>query len=258
MSETVWINGDFRDRSEARLAALSSSALYGSGVFTTVRIISGKPFLWEKHWRRLAANAVAVGIDVSEYGAAAVEAPLYELIRRNGILNGRARITAFDESPAGIWPSGSTGRTSILIMTGELREVPADFRLTFSPYRVNSASPIAGIKSCNYLENLLALDEARSRGLNEAIRLNERREIAGGCMSNVFWVKGGRIFTPSLNTGCLPGTTREFILESLDCEEAEAVYLTSAGLGIVAAARLDERGLDTSDSLRLGRLLPAG
>jgi branched-subunit amino acid aminotransferase/4-amino-4-deoxychorismate lyase len=87
-------------------------------------------------------------------------------------------------------------------------------------------------------------------------------------MSNVFWVKGGRLFTPGLNTGCLPGTTRDFILESLDCEEAEAgpdvlleaeaVYLTSAGLGIVAAARLDERGLDTSDSLRLGRLLPAG
>ena len=67
-------------------------------------------------------------------------------------------------------------------------------------------------------------------------------------MANVFWASGGQLFTPSVRTGCLPGTTREFILENLECKEveelydkvykADAVFLTSAGLGVVQASDL--------------------
>lgn len=235
----------------------SSAFLYGKGVFTTIAIYDGQPFLLEKHWRRLFSNAAKVGIDVSEYSEQSVENELAELIRKNEVTNGRARITFLDESPSELWGGYGENKTSLSILTGERREIPKNFKLTISRYRINTTSPLAGVKSCNYLEHLMALDEAKSRGFNEAIRLNERGEIASACMANVFWLKGDRLFTPSLRTGCLAGTTREYILENLGCaeveaavgelENADAIFLTSAGIGVVNVAEFDGIPMEGSD-----------
>jgi branched-subunit amino acid aminotransferase/4-amino-4-deoxychorismate lyase len=98
---------------------------------------------------------------------------------------------------------------------------------------------------------LLAHEQAKVRGFDEAIRLNERGEVTSGCVSNVFWVKEGRLFTPALSTGCLAGTTREYVLENLECSEveagvaeierADAIFLTSAGIGVVAVGEFHGR-----------------
>jgi branched-subunit amino acid aminotransferase/4-amino-4-deoxychorismate lyase len=135
-----------------------------------------------------------------------------------------------------------------------------------SPNRASSLSKLAAIKSCNYLDNLLAFEDASRSGFNEAIRLNERDEVVSACMANVFWLKNARLFTPSLKTGCLPGTTREFILESLECEEvaeseteinsADAVFLASAGVGVIRVGELDGRKLKAADHPIL-HLVPA-
>ena len=87
----------------------------------------------------------------------------------------------------------------------------------------------------------------------KAIQLNERDEIASACMANVFWLSNGKLFTPSLETGCLPGTMREFMLENLECDEVEAgieqirsadeIFLTSAGIGVTQVAEFDGRRL---------------
>ena len=134
--------------------------------------------------------------------------------------------------------------------TGDLREVPDKLRLTVSPFLVNSTSPLAGIKSCNYLENILALEEAKKRGFDEAVRLNERGEIVAACLANIFWRKNEQLFTPSLATGCLAGTTREFVLENETgfetkaglevLKNADEIFLTSAGLGICKISELVE------------------
>ena len=138
-----------------------------------------------------------------------------------------------------------------MITTGDSYAFSNDLRLTISSFTINSRSPLAGIKSCNYLENLAALDDARKRGFYEAVRRNELGEIASACSTNLFWLKNGKLFTPSLETGCLAGTTREFILENLKCEEvkageaeiytAENLFICSAGIGIVAVAALDDK-----------------
>ncbi len=235
------------------LSSASQAALYGKGVFTTAAVFGGEVFLWEKHWRRLVANARAAGIDISNWDESSLLALLRKRLAGDNIENGRARITFFDRSPSRIWSAGGTTETGISIMTGGLRRLPSNFTITVSPFRMNSASPLAGIKSCNYLENILAIDESRSRGFDEAIRLNERGEVTGFCMANIFWAKDNELFTPSLKTGCLPGTTRELVLEHLECREVEvgieelkeanAIFVTSAGVGIVQAAAHDGRKL---------------
>ena len=227
----------------------TNASLYGKGVFTTIAIRDALPFLWEKHWRRLAANAKTVGIDLSNYSRSIVSDAIASSIESEQLASGRLRITFFDERPSAIWPGGSSDSTSLSIITGGIREVADIFKLTVSPHPVNSRSLLAGVKSCNYLENLMAAEEAKNRGFHEAIRVNENGEVASSAMANVFWLKDGVLSTPSLETGCLAGTTREYVMENLDCREveagieelssADAIYLTSAGLGIVAVTEFE-------------------
>lgn len=241
----------------ASIPAASAAALYGSGVFTTVAVSNAQPFLWEKHWRRLTANAETLGIDLSEFDEKTIKNALIELIEKNKFTNGRARITFFDESASGIWHFESNKKTGFLIMTADLKPAPENLRLTVSPFRVNTASPLASVKSCNYTEKILALDEAKTRGFNEAVQLNERGAIATACFANVFWLEQEKLFTPPLAAGCLAGTTREFFLDEikkngkLECFEvesdlevlrsADAIFLTSAGLNIARVAEFDGR-----------------
>jgi branched-subunit amino acid aminotransferase/4-amino-4-deoxychorismate lyase len=125
-----------------------------------------------------------------------------------------------------------------------------------SPYNINSTSPLSGIKSCNYLENLLAWERAKNAGFDEAVRLNEKGEVSSACVANIFWVRKDIIYTPSLATGALEGTTRAFVLEQaaangIQCIEvkeginemldADECFLTSAGIGIRNVAAIDKK-----------------
>ena len=233
-----------------KLPAISSAAFYGRGIFTTVAIYNRKAFLWAKHWRRLTENAVKIGLDLSGFSDLTVENAFSEIISQNHVENGRARITFFNESASGIWSFESNNTISLLITTADFREAK-DLNLTVSPYLRNSKSPLANVKSCSYLENILALEEAKTRGFDEAVRLNERGEIASACLSNLFWITDGKIYTSALETGCLAGTTREFLLETFAIEErtttlnelneADEIFLTSAGIGIGRVGRFEEK-----------------
>lgn len=253
MHKFISLNQQIILASEANMPAISSAAFYGKGVFTTIAIKNKEPFLWEKHWCRLNENAKKLDTDLSEFAEAAVKNALAELIEKNQTKNGRARITFFDESASQIWQYETNRKTSLLITTADLGKTPEVFRLTISPFSINSTSPLAGVKSCNYLENIVALEEANERGFTEAARVNERGEIAGACMANIFWLKDEKLFTPSLKTGCLAGTTREFVLENRECfeveeragilHEADAIFLTSSGIGVAQVAEFEGKKL---------------
>lgn len=233
----------------------SQATLYGCGVFTTIRIVNGEPWLWEKHWRRLETSADRLGIDLDSENVRNIHSRVKSSIATD-VRDGMVRVSLYDGRASAMW-RGDIERTSVSILVRGPKNNERPFSLTTSPHSVNSTSPLAGLKTCNYLEQITSLDEARSRGFNEAIRLNERAHIAGACMANVFWLIDGRLFTPALSTGCLPGTTREFVLEKLECEEveadlsdldqADAIFLTSAGLAIVAVDTFNGRALPSTD-----------
>ncbi|MEP7147590.1 MAG: aminotransferase class IV [Acidobacteriota bacterium] len=265
MHESVLFNYGLLQPSEPKLSALSDALLFGKGVFTTVAIYEGEPFLWPKHWRRLKESSSKIGIDVGEFTETKTLRALDELIAANSVRNGRARITFFDQSANGPWPYRSELRTSLLIMTADRRPRPENYTLTVSPCHINSTSPLTAVKSSNYLEKILVLDEVKGRGFDEAIQLNERDEITSACMANVFWMRAGRLHTPSLSTGCIAGTTREFVLERVECGEVGAgieelrsaaeIFLTSAGLGIIQVSEFEGRKLKGESQL-ISELLP--
>jgi branched-subunit amino acid aminotransferase/4-amino-4-deoxychorismate lyase len=236
---------------------VDAALLYGRGVFTTLAVHHHQPFLWTEHWARLLDHAARTGLGKIEFDEASVRALVEKLIDANKVTEGRARVTLAATTERGIWKvkAPNERQTTLLIMTGDARAPSEDgIALTISPYRVNTLSPLAGIKSVNYLEHILAWEEARARDFDEAVTLNERGEIVSTTMANIFWVTDGKLHTPALTTGALAGTTRacvielastlsiplvEGVYELSDLGDADEIFITSAGHGIGIVTTFD-------------------
>jgi 4-amino-4-deoxychorismate lyase len=242
----------------ARAAHVEAVSLYGRGVFTTLAVHNHRPFLWPEHWARLTEHAARVGVQLSELDEASVRAALLRLIEANKVKEGRARLTLTVASEQGIWnveAAAANRKTNLLIMTGDTRTAPEEgLALTVSPYRISTHSPLTGIKSVNYLDHIIPLEEARGRDFDEAVAINERGEVVSAAVANIFWVTNGTIHTPALATGTLAGTTRACIMELAgelsiplvegvydlsDLGDAAEIFLTSSGLGVSIVTTFD-------------------
>jgi branched-subunit amino acid aminotransferase/4-amino-4-deoxychorismate lyase len=255
MHSHVIYNNQLIEATKARLLPITSAALYGRGVFTTLAIYRGHAFLWPQHWMRIIEHAGRTGVDCSGFDEETVGAALARLIEANKVKDGRARITLFGSAGRDLWKLKGTRKTELLVMTGDARVIGEEgLALTISPYRINTLSPIAGVKSINYLEHLLCWEEARVRDFDEAVTLNERGEVVSATMANLFWVIDGTIHTPALSTGALAGTTRariialaselsiphvEGVYELSQLSDADEIFLTSAGLGVAIVTTFD-------------------
>ena len=259
MHPVIYLNKVMLEATKARVAPVSSAMLYGRGVFTTVAVYHGKPFLWTRHWDRLKDHAKRISVDVTGCSEQSVGQALNKLIAVNQVQEGRARVILLARSGRDIWKTKEprARKTDLLIMTGEPQKAPAaGLSLAVSPYRVNTSSPLMGIRSLNYLEQVLSWEEAQTREFHEAVMLNERGEIVSATMANIFWVKDGTLYTPALATGAIAGVTRghaielaekqfipviEGVYELGDLVEAEEIFLTSASYGIAPVTTFDFR-----------------
>ena len=247
------------EATKARVAPVSSAMLYGRGVFTTLAIYASKPFLWPLHWERLLAHAQKLDIDLSGCTQKGVGEALQKLISVNQVKDGRARVIFLARSGRGSWNTKVAGakQTDLLIMTGDVQKIPSGgVSLAVSPYRINTSSPLTGIKSLNYLDRILSREEARSRDFDEAVVLNERGEIVSATTANIFWAKNGTVHTPNLSTGIVAGITRECVIdiaakhyiplvegvyEMTDLTDADEICLTSSVVGVAPVTTFDFR-----------------
>lgn len=259
MHAIIYLNKSMVDAAKARVAPVSSAMLYGRGVFTTVAIHHDQSFLWSEHWARLVDHAGRLDISCRELNEKDVRIALQKLISVNRVANGRARVILLARSSRHVWPAKPPGprKTDLLIMTGEAQKIPAaGLSLAVSPFRLNSFSPLAGIKSLNYLDHVLSWEEAQARDFDEAVMLNERSEVVSATMANIFWVKDGTIHTPALSTGAIAGITRgcliklaqqhfipliEGVYEMSDLTDADEIFLTSGSLGVGIVTAFDFR-----------------
>lgn len=259
MHSRIILNDELLDGASARLPAITPATLYGRGVFTTLAIHNGRPFLWQEHWARLLLHAGRANLNLSALDEEKTLRSLKNLIKANKVREGRARVTLLANTGSeGFWSlddEEGAPETHLLITTGEAHPPRADaLALTVSPYRINTLSPLTGVKSVNYLEHLLAWEDARARDFHEAVVMNERGEVVSATMANIFWVKDGTLHTPALQTGALAGTTRARILELAEdlgipviegvnelaqVGDANEIFLTSAGLGLAIVTTFD-------------------
>lgn len=259
MHPVIYLNKTMVEATKARVAPVSSAMLYGRGVFTTLAIYNSQPFRWSKHWQRLTTHASKLGIDHTGCTEKNVGEALQKLIAFNQVKEGRARVIMLARSGRDIWKTKAAGtkKTDLLIMTGDPQKVSQNgLSLAVSPYRINTFSPLSGIKSLNYLDHVLSWEEAQSRDFDEAVVLNERGEIVSATTANLFWAKNGTLHTPTFSTGAMAGVTRECVMEianrnfvplvegvyeMADLTDADEIFLTSSSLGVAPVTTFDFR-----------------
>ena len=259
MPEIVYVNGRITRPEEATVSALDRGFLYGDGLFETMRAYGGTVFRLERHLDRLYASTEVLRIRLP-HARDELAGIIRDLLARSGIAEACVRLAV----SRGVGINGlrlDGGTPTVVIWVRELTPYPASLydcgaRLLVSRYRVNSASPLPPHKTANYLLCLLARDEARAAGADEALLLNERGEIAEGATTNVFLVKDGAAATPPPGCGLLPGITREAVLGlcaegGVPCGErvlslddlpaADEVFLTNSVMEVMPVSRVNSR-----------------
>jgi branched-chain amino acid aminotransferase len=248
-----WLNGRIAPAAETTVSVTDHGLTVGDGVFETMKVVDGVPFALTRHLRRLGRSAAA--LDLDRDGCAtdeAIAAGCVELVaaaQAAGADVGRLRVTVTGgPGPAGS-ARGDEGRT-VLIVTGPIEPWQHGAAVVTVPFTRNPTGGLAGVKSTSYAENVLALARARAAGASEALFADVHGRLSEGTGSNVFVVRGGRLLTPSLATGCLAGITRELVLEVTDAEEVDdlrlddlvdgdEVFLTSSTRDVQAVAVVD-------------------
>jgi branched-chain amino acid aminotransferase len=237
---------------KVRLSPGQAGLICGWGIFTTVRISRGEAFAYERHWRRLEKDAGIIHLPML-YTAAKVRVHLHEVIRANKVTEGCARIYLVFNS-VGYWQSAEQRpQVDLIIYSAGLPEHREIVRLALLSHGRYAASPLAGVKSISWLNNVWSIAEANKEGFDEVVMLNERGEVAECTSANIFAVKNGKIITPPLSSGCLEGITRGILLEiapeaglsvleqSLRPEDlftAEEVFITSTNRNLISVGEI--------------------
>ena len=259
MEEIVYLKGSLMPSSQARLSCRDYGFLYGYGLFETMRAYSAHVFLVDRHLDRLYRSASFLGIDSADLPD--MRKAIYDTLQANRLSDARIRLTVSggEGTP---FPDLSLHRppTVLIVATpyaGHSDEVyHRGFTAIVSRIRRNTQSPSSGVKSLNYLDSLLARQEARMAGADEAVLLNEQGFVAEASTSNVFAASADTLLTPSEGSGILPGITREVVLElagSLglrvvtgrmtltELSQADEAFLTNSLVEIMPLTQLSEQ-----------------
>ncbi|HWE52764.1 MAG TPA: aminotransferase class IV [Bryobacteraceae bacterium] len=260
-SHILW-NGEIREATEACLVPGQVGLLAGWGVFSTLRIMDGALFAWDRHWARMSRDAILMNVPMPP-SADGLQDDLLRLIAANGIENGTLRLVIV-RNGGSVWEGPSTGRASDTIaLTTGLKQWPASVRLSIQAAGRYAASDFTRAKILSWSENLRWAERAQEKGFDESLLLNEFGRVAECTSANIFAVKGGQVCTPPLSEGCLPGITREVLLGEIrvpglsvvekelrpeDLFEASEVFITSSTRDLLPVAEIDGRKLNRGDA----------
>jgi branched-chain amino acid aminotransferase len=141
----------------------------------------------------------------------------------------------------------------LILCTAGLPPHSGEARLSVAEQGRHAASPLAGVKTTAWLNNVWHLAEAQKAGWTEVILLNERNEVAECTSANIFCVKEGAVFTPPLSSGCLEGVTRSVLLQIApssgvpvnektltmkDLYAADEVFITSTNRSLLGVSEI--------------------
>jgi branched-chain amino acid aminotransferase len=222
----VWLDGELVEDEAARVSARDHGFLVGDGVFETLRVYAGEPFDLEEHLARLRESAAAMRLEPSAHDLAQAAR---DVVETNGLT-----VTS-GGGPAGLARGG--GPPTVLVVAAPLTPWPPTSTAIVSHLRRDEHSPLAGVKTISLAESVVALSEARAAGADEALLLNFAGDVCEATTANVFAVRDGVPFTPSLDSGCLAGITREHVLalggveralSPQDLRTADEAFLTSS------------------------------
>lgn len=228
-------------------------ALFGYGIFETLLITEAGPLFADLHWQRMNHGAQILGLKLPNkqdwlrkiqkfIDLDHAETPPYAL-----------RITLSGGNPKENQPSLLLFHKRLIPYTSDQHCHGIRLHLLSRPR--NEQSLLCSIKSTNYLENILAKEEAIHYGCDEGVWLNTQGYLVEGTMSNLFFVKDKSLFTPSLSSGCLPGTRRHVIIQLASSQEipihqglytpndlllSKEIFMTNSLMGIMPVRKIND------------------
>jgi len=208
----VFHNEELQPVEKTRWSPGQAGLICGWGLFTTIRIVRGEAFAYERHWRRLEKDSAVTRLPLV-YTGARVRVHLQEVIRANQVEQGCARIYLIWNTVGGWKSDEKLPEVDLVITTADVPKYPEIVRLTVREHGRHAASPLAGVKTISWLNSVWASAEAQRAGFDEVVLLNERGEVSECTAANIFAVKGDKVLTPPLSSGCLEGVTRGVLME---------------------------------------------
>ena len=242
-------NGVLRDAGNACITMTDGAIIQGQGAFETLASYRGRPFMVSAHLERLRHTASALDLvcpsddDLIDAMETALQANGLESIEK-----ARLRITLTSPLCGESW----------FVEASLPPDHPESAKVITSPWVRNERGALAGLKTINYGENVVALKLARGGGADEVLFGNTRDELCEGAWANVFVYHDGLYLTPPLSSGCLPGVTRAVVLGLFrdlgfavrECaiplgklSQIEGAFLTSSLRELQWISSLDDRAL---------------
>jgi Branched-chain amino acid aminotransferase/4-amino-4-deoxychorismate lyase len=216
--------------------SLDKGLMFGMGVFETIAINNKKPLFLEAHLRRLEKGLQHMRIDKK------IKSEDIEIfILKNNIINGAVRIIVSEKNT--IITTRENPYTEEMYKTG--------YSLLTSSVKRNETSPLTYLKTCNYSDNILEKEKAIKNNYDDSLFVNSKDFVCETSSSNIFYVKKGKICTPIIHCGLLPGVVRDYIITKyevieeeiplLEIFECEEIFITNSLLGIMPVHKIDDK-----------------
>lgn len=215
--------------------------LNGWGVFSTMRVREGLLFAYDRHWKRLVRDAKLLRVPMPS-SAEWLHTQLRKLVEANQAADATLRLAIIRNKGGPFEGPGLEKPFELIGFTTGLKTWGDSVQLGLVEQGRHAQSPFAGTKVTSWCQNLAMYETAQEQGFDEVVLLNERGEVSECTSANIFASFGGKVVTPPLSSGCLPGITREILLECivadgvtvseqvlnpLDLEAADEVFITS-------------------------------
>lgn len=271
----VWLDGTLCDKQDAKISVFDHCVLYGDGIFEGIRIYDGCVFRLKEHLDRLWSSAKYIRLTIpmtyDEMRQAVVET-----VRANDLRNGYIRLVVTrGEGDLGLNPN-LCPRASVFIIAATINLYPeSDYEngleiITASTQRSHIASWNPRVKSCNYLNNIMAKIEGQLAGVRETLMLDHNGFVVECTGDNVFLVKDEVITTPPCYLGALRGITRDAIMEiavkegfvmkeepftRFEVYDADEMFLTGTAAEAIPVVKVDGRPIGSGKPGRVTNLL---
>ncbi|MDN4608828.1 aminodeoxychorismate lyase [Sporosarcina highlanderae] len=257
-----WMNGEYIKAEDLRISPFDHGFLYGAGFFETFRTYEGHVFLFKEHMERIRAALNEYRISMP-YTDREIANAIRGLHGRTDGKDGYFRLNvSAGVHDIGLAPSEYLS-PNVILFRKELAVTPRGMEKRALWLETERNIPESRIrhKSHNFLNNVRGRLELPSLKDHEGLFLTSEGFVAEGVTSNVFWIKDGELYTPSIETGILPGTTRAFVLkiatevgisvrEGLftkgEVEQADEVFVTNAVQELVPLKSVGEHAVPGS------------
>ena len=242
---------------------------FGYGLFETLRVYNGRPFLVKEHVARLLNSCRELSFPNID-NRKTLEKLIYQYVSMLNLNSRAVRLSiTYGNEAEDISPGIFLSNRGIHYLAVDYKK---GVKAASSPYRKNEYSPIVKHKTFNQLENILFLKHCREKNVKECILLNTSGFLAEGSKSNLFFVRGGKVFTPSEDCGILPGITRGKIIELLkgkgigvmegrfgydELVESDECFFTNSLMEVLPVVKIDDRRIGGGGPGELTRFILA-